>query len=300
MKNIFVSKETRSSILLFITAVIWGVAFVAQRNGMDYMGAFLFNGVRFLLGGAVLIPVTLFWEREAGQPENKIRLRTTYMAGALVGLVLFSAASLQQVGIMITMSASKAGFITGLYIVLTPILGIFIGKKTRIPTWLGTLLALGGLYLLSAPEGLGSVGWGDAALIACAFFWAIHILAVDHFAGRVYAIRLSIVQFMVCAALSMVCAFFTEPVTAQILWEGRVPILYSGLLSVGIAFTLQVVGQKHVAPAKAALIFSTESLFGAIGAAVLIHEILDGRSYVGCALIFAGILVSQIRFKNYL
>ncbi|MCL2708690.1 MAG: DMT family transporter [Defluviitaleaceae bacterium] len=294
------SREFRYSLVLFATAVIWGVAFVAQRAGMDYVGAFTFNGVRFLLGALVLVPVCFFLEWRKERPEQLKKIRTSVSAGFIGGLVLFVAAGLQQLGVQLTMSAGKAGFITGLYIVLTPVLGIFIGKKTGVFTWAGAFVACAGLYLLSAPDGIKSVGAGDVLLVACAFFWAAHILLVDNYAGagRIYPVMFSIVQFVVCGALSLAFAFALEDVALGAIFSGYVPILYSSVFSVGLAYTLQIVGQRHVGPAKAALIFSTESLFAAIGAAVLIGEIMGGRSYAGCAIIFAGIIVSQLRKKT--
>jgi drug/metabolite transporter (DMT)-like permease len=284
--------KTSATVLLFIAAMIWGVAFVAQRAGMDYVGAFTFNGVRFTLGGLVLIPVAMLMEKI--KPERDFAF--TVRAGMAGGLVLFIAASLQQWGIEITLNASKAGFITGLYIVLTPVLGYFIGKKTGVNTWLGVALACIGLYFLAVPAGNSDerTSIGDAAMLAGAFFWAVHILLIDRCAGKIYPLRFAIAQFWVCGILSLNAAFLMEPINMNAIISGKVPILYSALLSVGIAYPLQIIGQKYVEPAKAALIFSGESLFAAIGAAVLLREFLNPRAYLGCLLIFAGILVSQI------
>ena len=283
--------------ILLAASIIWGVAFVAQRAAMDYIGAYTFNGLRFLLGSIILLPVSLLMEKGPPDENKKKKSRTTIWTGLICGLILFSAATFQQLGIQITLSAGKAGFITGLYIILTPVLGIFIGKKTGIPTWLGAAAALTGLYLLSAPDGLGSIGRGDLSLVACAFFWAAHILFISHYASRVYPIRFSITQFLVCSAASFVCAYFFEPESMNFgaIYSGRVPILFSSLVSVGIAYVLQIVGQRYVEPAKAALIFSMESLFAAIGAAVILNEFMNLRAYSGCALIFAWIIISLVR-----
>lgn len=288
-----------SMLLLFLTAVIWGVAFVAQRVGMDYVGPFTFNGVRFILGAVSLLPVIAIFERSKKSVDVSERMKRTIWSGLLGGVVLFTAASLQQIGVQITGSAGKSGFITGLYIVVTPVLGIALGKKTGLPTWLGAAIACIGLYLLSAPAGLSSVGVGDIALLTGAVFWAVHILLIDRFAGVIFPLRFASIQFAVCGVLSLIAAFMVESVSLTAVLSGYVPILYGGLLSVGVAYTLQIIGQRHVEPAKAALIFSTESLFSAIGAAVLLREFMTTRAYVGCALIFTGIILSQLRFKKY-
>ncbi len=301
-------KELVGTILLFTTAVIWGLAFTAQRNGMDFMGAFTFNGTRFLLGACSLVPVILLFERTKGRaggnaPPNEDAAFTrpskafTYKVAVLGGLVLFIAAGLQQIGIEITMSAGKAGFITGLYIVLTPILSRVLGKKIAPRVWAGAVFACAGLYLLSVRPGEaggGSLGLGDAALIAGAFFWALHIIVIDRWADKILPLRFAATQFAVCGVLSMACAFVLENVEVSSLIAGYAPVLYSAFLSVGVAYTLQIIGQKYVEPSKAALIFSAESLFGAIGAALLLGEIMSAQSYIGCALIFLGIVVSQL------
>ena len=276
---------------MLVTSIIWGVAFVAQKEAMNYMGPFTFTGIRFALGGLALIPVVYFFER--GRVTG-LSLKTTVGAGACGGAVLFAAASLQQYGVQLTMSAGRSGFITGLYIVLVPILGVALKKKTNAFTWAGAFLATSGLYFLSAPDGLGSIGRGDIALVSGAFFWAAHIHLVGHFAERIRPVRFSIAQFLTCSALSMACAFIFEGVSAGAVISGYVPILYSALLSVGIAYTLQIVGQRHVAPAKAAIIFSLETIFSVLGGAVLLGETMDPRGYAGCGLIFAGIMASQI------
>ena len=262
---------------------------MAQVKGAESLGSFTFGGVRFAMGALALIPAAWLLERDTG---GAARRRRTRLAGLAGGLILFVAANLQQFGVAITGSASKAGFITSLYIILVPILGIFLRKMPGLMTWVGAALAVGGLYLLS--DGLQSVGWGDAVLLIGAFFWALHIMLVDRFAHDVNPIRFSMTQFCVCSALSMACAIIFEDVTPQRLMDGLWPLLYGGILSVGIAYTLQIFGQRGVEPAKAAIIFSLEGLFSAIGAAVLIGETLTARGYAGCACIFAGVMASQM------
>ncbi|GHU88925.1 permease [Clostridia bacterium] len=281
--------------LLFLTALIWGVAFVAQRVGMDFVGPLTFGGVRFALGGLSLIPVLLLFERGA---KDKAKTRRTLRTGVLCGVVLFFATSLQQYGVLLTGSAGRSGFITGLYIILVPVFGVFLGRKLTLPQWCGAGCALVGMYLLSVTSGFGSINLGDALLIVCAVFWTLHILIIDKYANDVYSVRFSMTQFLVCAALSMIGAFATETVSWDTIYACRVPLLYGGVLSVGVAYTLQVVGQRGVEPSKAAIIFSLESLFSVVGAAILLGERMTARGYIGCAFIFAGIILSQLQRRR--
>ena len=288
------NKTRLSSLCLFLTAAIWGFAFVAQVQGMEFMGAFTFGGVRFAIGALSLLPVILLFERGRGKPgETKQTLRYGFRAG----VILFAASTLQQYGILLTNSAGKSGFITGLYTVLTPIFSIALGKKPSLLTGLGAASAFAGLYFLSAPEGFGRVSLGDGLLVAGAVFWTFHIMVVDAYAPRLRPIRFSAVQFAVCAALSLIMAIFEQP-TAGAIWAGRVPLLYGALLSVGVAYTLQIVGQRHVEPSKAAIIFSLESLFAALGGFLLLREVLGWKQYLGGALMFLGIILSQVKVKK--
>ena len=285
-----ISKEQRSTALLIIAALIWGLGFVAQRAAMDYMGPFTFNAVRFGLGGLSLIPMVIILEKSG---INRI----TIIAGLAAGSVLFIAAALQQWGIMITGSASKAGFITGLYIVLVPVLGTFVGRKASKYVWIGAMLASVGLYMIGVPEGLTGIDIGSIALLICAFGWAIHILVVDRFVERIKPLGFSVVQCLVCSIFSFAVAFIFEDVQVAHITAGYLPIMYSAFISVGIAYTLQIVGQRYVPPGRSAIIFSTESIFGAIGEAVLLGAFLTGRGYIGGIIIFMGIIISQIRGK---
>ena len=284
------AKKIRSTACLFLTSVIWGVAFVAQRAGLEYVGSLTFNGIRFALGALPLIPITLLLERGAGHKAANIK---AIRAGIIGGVILFTAATLQQFGVELTASAGKSGFITGLYVVLVPVLGVFLGRKAPVFVWLGAALACAGLYLLSMRGGSFSFALGDVALLVGALIWAVHILFVGHYADSVSPVRFSAVQFITCSLLSLAGAFLFEDVKASSIFAGYIPILYGGLLSVGIAYTLQIFGQRNVEPAKAAIIFSTESLFAALGGAVLLGEVMDAYGYIGCALIFAGIIISQ-------
>ncbi len=284
----------RSNMMLLMAAAIWGLGFVAQRLGMDHMGPYTFNGLRFLLGAASLLPL-LWWlksRQPAGQSEDRRLLLT---GGLLAGAVLFSAASLQQVGLLYT-TAAKAGFITGLYIILVPVIGLALRHKTGTNTWVGALIAMAGLYYLSVTEDF-TIGYGDLLQVAGALFWAIHLLVLDHYSSRVAPIRLASVQFLVCGLLSLAVAFTIEMPTISGAVAGWQALLYAGLVSVGVGYTLQVVGQRGAHPAHAAIILSLETVFAAIGGVLLLGEILDERAIVGCALMLAGMLISQVRLR---
>lgn len=290
MKN----KEIRSVLILLLTAAIWGFAFVAQRVGMQHVGAFTFNGVRFALGSISLLPVIYFFGRKSTNSIEKTEeadFKATVKAGIMAGSVLFIAASLQQVGLIYT-TAGKAGFITSLYIVLVPILGIFLKQKTHTTTWLGALTAVIGLYFLSINESF-RIEFGDLLEIIGAFFWAGHIQLIDRFVKNVDAIKLSSIQFATCSLLSLVVAFIFEEVRMAGLSSAIVPLLYGGIMSAGVAYTLQAVGQKHAKPSHAAIALSMESVFAAVGGLLLLNEVLPARGYLGCALMLLGMLIAQ-------
>ncbi len=297
------SKKTKSIILMFMTAMIWGFAFVAQLLGAEHVAPFTFNGTRFLLGGLSLIPVILIFERGN---IIKPKVKKTIYVGILAGIILFTASSLQQFGIVLTTSAGKSGFITGLYTVLVPIIGLFMGKKTNINTWIGAILAIVGLYLLSFANGISEVGMGDLVLLIGAFMWAFHIIVIDHFGDQIYSLRFAMTQFIVCGILCVICAIIFEDISFISIYNARFPILYAGLMSVGVAYTCQIIGQKNADPAFSAIILSTESVFSAIGEAVLFGLIMTSypytpislKGYIGCAIMFAGIVVSQLDFKK--
>ncbi len=284
----------QANIMLLAAAAIWGFGFVAQRLGMNFLEPFAFNGVRFLLGSCSLLPL-IWWfsRRRAPQPDSESSLP---LAGVLAGAVLFIAASLQQVGLLYT-TAAKAGFITGLYLILVPIFGLLLKHSTGITTWLGAILAVIGLYLLSINDDF-SMSFGDMLQFIGALFWAIHILLIDHFSGRVSPLKLSAVQFMVCGLLSLGVSLLIETPTASAMLAGWQPILYAGLVSVGVAYTLQVVGQKSANPAHAAIILSLESVFAVLGGVWLLDETLTLRAWFGCGLMLAGMLLSQVRWPD--
>lgn len=285
------TKKIKSTFLLFLTAIIWGFAFVAQRVGADYVGAFTFNGIRFLLGTLSLIPVILIFEKEKIHKET---IKKTVIAGLVAGIVLFIASSLQQFGVELTGSAGKAGFLTGLYTVLVPLIRFLMGKKTDILTFVGAVFAVAGLFFLCMTGDEFAFGIGDIVLIVGAFFWAGHILVVDKFVNDVSPLKFSMMQFFVCGLLSIIFALFTETIEFSAIKSAGIPILYGGLMSVGVAYTCQILGQKDADPTFASIVFSTESVFSAIGGAVILNEIMSGRGYFGCVLIFIGIVLSQL------
>ncbi len=284
-------RAVKSDALLLLTAAIWGFAFVAQRVGMDYVGPFTFNGVRFALGSLSLLPLIILGNRprtEAANPTGGSLL----WGGLLAGAALFLGASLQQVGLVYT-TAGNAGFITGLYVVIVPLMGYFLGQRPSAGTWLGALMAAVGLYLLSVTDQF-TIAFGDLLELLGALFWAGHVLLIGWLSPRLDALKLSAVQFAVCAALSLLTAVVAETITAQGLLQAALPILYGGLFSVGIAYTLQVVAQRRAHPAHTAIILSLEGVFAALGGWLLLGETLSARGLLGCAFMLAGMLLSQL------
>ncbi len=279
--------STGSEALLLLASVIWGLAFVAQRAGMEHVGPFIFNAVRFALGSAALLPFVLLSARR-GQRKTNSRV---YLYGIIAGTILFLGASFQQIGIVST-TAGKAGFITGLYVVLVPVLGLAIGHKTGAGTWAGVVFAASGLYLLSFRGDL-SISSGDLLVLAGTFFWAAHVLFIGSVAKKTYPLLLAMIQFLTCSILSLVATFLFETVETSGLVKAAVPILYGGILSVGIAYTLQVVAQKKVPSSHAAIILSLETVFAAAGGWIVLGETIPVRGLIGCALMLTGIIISQ-------
>ncbi len=287
------NKKLRSSFILLLTAFIWGIAFVAQRVGADYMGTLTFNGIRFILGALSLIPVIAIFERKKVMSNQERKLLIKY--AILAGLVLFVASTLQQQGIMISGSAGKASFITGLYTVFVPVCGLFVHKRVSASTWFGVVFAVAGLYLVSV-GGSDGFGIGDVLVLIGTFFWTAHIIIIERATKRVSALRFAMGQFLFCGVLSMLFACIFETITLSAIRQGIIPILYGGFMSVGVAYTCQIIGQKDSDPTAAAIILSTESVFGAVGGALLLNERMSIRGYVGCVLIFAGIVLAQLTF----
>lgn len=274
-----------------VAAIIWGSAFVAQRVGMNYVGPLTFNGVRFALGAMVLLPLARRGDQQPREEGSTQRTRVMWpvlWGGVLAGLMLFSGATLQQVGLVYT-TAGKAGFITGLYVIIVPLMGLFLGHWPGWGGWVGACLATLGLYLLSVTEAW-SFAPGDLWELFGAFFWAAHVLTLGWLSPRIDRIKLACTQYVVCSLLSLLGAGFTETITLDGIREAIVPILYGGVLSVGIAYTLQVVAQRHAPPAHAAIILSLEAVFAALAGRLVLGEILPIRGLIGCLLMFAGML----------
>ena len=274
--------------MLIVAALIWGTAFVAQRKGMEYAGPLAFNGVRTLIGSLVLLPVAMIF-----RPAKAANLRKTLLAGLLCGLCLFMATNLQQIGLTST-EAGKAGFITTFYIILVPVLGLFLRKKTGAVTWLAVAVALVGLFFLCVKPGEVRIAPGDLLVLGCAFFFAVQILVIDFFVQEVDGVLLSCVQFAVDGILSLAAAFLFEKPDFPALFRGWIPLLYTGILSCGVAYTLQILGQKNLHPTVASLLMSLESAFAVLGGWLILHERLTRRELLGCALMLAAVLLVQL------
>lgn len=298
------SHTLRSELFLLVTAIIWGFAFVSQRLGLDHMPPYLFNAVRFALGGLVLIPIAWWLNKKyAANNTSALTAATTskpkgpglLLAGVLLGFFLFMGASFQQVGLLYT-TAGNAGFITGLYIIIVPFIGIFLGHKTQVNTWLGAILALVGLYLLSVKADF-SLAYGDLLQLVGACFWAGHVLLVGWLSPKHNPVTLSVIQFFACAALSFMVALAIEPISLASIKAGWAPLAYTGLVSVGVAYTLQVIGQRNVPASHSAIILSLEAVFAVIGGYLFLAETHSLKSLLGCGLMLAGMLVSQFKFS---
>ncbi len=283
--------------MLLTTAIIWGFAFVAQRQGADHLGAFSFTGLRFSLGTLSLLPVVMIFEREAA---DKDKLSNTLKYGIITGVLLFIASNLQQYGIEITQNAGKAGFITGLYTVIIPVASCIIWRQKKgINVWLGALLAVVGLFLVSVTDTF-SVGIGDVILLVGAFCWAAEMMSIEKFISQVCPLKYSMVQFATCGLLSLIFAFVfdMDSISFSSIAASAWPLVFGGVLSVGVAYTLQNVAQKNVDASAAAIIFAMEAPFGAIGGALFLNEKMSARGYIGCALILVALVVAQIEFKK--
>lgn len=293
-------RRSTNNILLALTALIWGSAFVAQSVGMDYLGPFTFNSVRSFLGGTVLLPVIFFTRRQReksgeGKAETGDR-KTLVIGGICCGTALAAASSLQQIGLVYT-SAGKAGFITALYILIVPVLGLFFGRRAGMKVWIGVALAVAGMYFLCITDGF-SISKGDFLVFLCAVIFSVHILVIDHFAPKVNGVSLSCLQFFVCGVLCAVPMLVQEQPRFGEILEAWMPLAYAGVLSCGVAYTLQVIAQKNTDPTVASLLLSLESVFSVLTGWVILGERLSGRELFGCALVFAAVVLAQIPGKH--
>lgn len=298
--------------MLFLAALIWGFAFVAQSAGMEYVGPFTFNAVRCIIGALVLVPVALIYKAEEHEKENTdstsveetekkttwfSRNKTLLLGGISCGIFLGVATNLQQIGIMTT-SVGKAGFLTALYIVLVPIAGLFFKKKCPATVWIGVVCSFAGLYLLCMTGGSFALATGDLLLLGCAVVFTGHILVIDYFAPKVNGVWMSCIQFFTAGIISAIPMIFTETPTWDSIFEAKLPILYAGVMSCGVAYTLQILGQKNYNPTIAVLILSLESCFSVLGGFLILNETLSARELWGCALMFAAIILAQLPGKR--
>lgn len=304
------NSKLKNDALLVLTALIWGSAFVAQSVGMDYMGPFTFNSLRCLLGGLVLLPVIWIMGRkdpkgpayrpdsrsiEEGQKKRGDK-KILLTGGLCCGIALAAASSLQQIGLVYT-SAGKAGFITALYILIVPVLGLFLGKKVGLKTWIGVGLAIIGMYFLCIKEGF-FISYGDFLVMICAFIFSLHILIIDYFSPKVDGVKLSCIQFWVAGILCAVPMIISEKPTFEAVAAAWLPLLYAGVLSCGVAYTLQIIAQKNTDPTVASLILSMESVFAALAGWILINETLSPKEIFGCVLVFTAIILAQLPQKR--
>lgn len=292
-------KSLKNSLMLFLTALIWGVAFVAQSVSAEYIGAFTFNGIRCFLGGLVLLPFIMFTDKKRAQTNDKTdsidyswKNKKLLTGGILCGIILCIASNLQQIGITYT-TVGKAGFITALYVVLVPIAGIFLHKKTSVLIWISVVLSVIGLYLLCIKEDI-SIQKGDFYVLLCAIVFTLHIIIIDYFVNFVDGVKMSCIQFFVCSVLSFIVMLFTETPDMNNIFSASVSILYAGILSCGVAYTLQIVGQKGINPTVASLILCLESVISALAGWLILGQKLSTREFTGCALMFTAIILSQI------
>lgn len=297
----------KNSLLLLLAAVIWGIAFVAQSVGMDYVGGFTFNAVRSLIGSAVLVPLIFIpgqnnsdnseTSEAAASTTSGIQKRKDLIIGGIsCGICLCLASNFQQFGIKYT-TVGKAGFITACYIVIVPIMGLFLGKKCSKFIWAAVAMALIGLYLLCITDGF-SIGKGDLLVLVCAFLFSIHILVIDHFSPKADGVKLSCIQFLTCGILSAIPALILEhPQVPSILaaWQ---PILYAGVMSCGVAYTLQIIGQKNMNPTVASLILSMESCISVLAGWIILGQQLSAKEILGCVIMFAAIILAQLPQKD--
>lgn len=305
--------------MLMLTAFIWGSSFVAQKSGMDLIGPMAFNGIRTLIGGIVLIPAIMFLNNlkakrnlqspdsmaEASPEDKQKEKKLLIIGGICCGIALMIASNLQQIGIFYT-TAGKAGFITALYVVLVPICGLFLGKKVRPVIWLCVLASAIGLYLLCMPAegGFGHINKGDLLILLCALCFTGHILIIDYFSPKVDGVKLSCIQFFVAGILSIILMFPGDPAlgfdlpTLGTLLDSWLPILYAGVLSCGVAYTLQIVAQADTDPTVASMILCLESVFAVIAGMIILKESMSLREITGCIIMFAAIVVSQLPAKE--
>lgn len=297
-------KSLRSSAMLTLTALIWGVAFVAQSEGMNYVGAFTFNACRFIVGGLVLIPCIFYLRKANGdqwamltREEQSRQRRTGIIGGICCGIFICAASTLQQFGIAQT-TVGKAGFITSLYIIIVPILGLFLRKKVGLNIWASVAIAAAGMYLLCITDGF-SIGRGDFLVFLCAVGFSLHILVIDYFSPKADGVVISCVQFFTAGIISSVFMFLLERPTWEAVLSAWAPVLYAGVMSCGVGYTLQVVAQKDVEPTIASLLMSLESVFSLLAGWVLLGQAMSPKELSGCVLVFGAIVLAQVPMEVF-
>lgn len=294
-------KQLRGSMLLILTAFIWGIAFVAQSVGMSFVGPYTFTCSRSIIGGLVLLPCIMILNKlgfgEASkETSGKESKKELVIGGVCCGILLCAGTCFQQIGIMYT-TVGKAGFITAFYIIIVPILGLFLKRKCGLAVWCSVVIALIGLYFLCMTESL-TIQLGDILLFICALIFSLHIICVDHFSSKVNGVKLSCIQFWVTALISGVMMFLFEQPEWTFIIAAWQPILYAGILSSGVGYTLQIIGQRDVKPTVASLIMSLESVFSVLAGFVLLGQRLSGRELLGCLLMFVAIILAQLPQKE--
>ena len=297
--------QTKHSLMLMLCAFIWGTAFVAQSAGSG-MGAYSFLAGRSWLAVIVLLPTVRAFDavhRKQGVPfsgpATNAERKTLLIAGFICGTLLFAASAAQQIGITINPSTAKAGFLTAMYVVLVPVFGLFLGRRGNVQLWLSMVISVGGLYLLCMKNGFGGIESSDWILLSCAVLFSFQIMAVDHFSPLVDGVRLSLLQFFVVAVESTAAAFLFETPALAEFGANWLPLIYCGVLSSGVAYTLQILGQKELNPAIASLIMCLESVFSALGGWLILHQLLSVREGFGCVLIFAAVVLAQLPVEEW-
>jgi drug/metabolite transporter (DMT)-like permease len=287
------TKNIKGALLLLLASFIWGTAFVAQSVGMEYIGPFTFNGVRTLVGGLVLLPLIFVRSRSKQKRESTSDTGKEYIKdGIICGIILCIASSLQQVGLQYT-TPGKAGFLTALYIVVVPLIGMFTNKKSNIILWVSVAIAVIGTFLISIKDDF-TISRGDLLVIICALAYAAHIIAVDRFAPKVDAVKMSCVQFFTAGTISFIIALFIEDPSFNTVLISWGPILYAGIMSSGVAYTLQIIGQRDTNPTVASLIMSLESVFSVLSGWVILGDELTVRELTGCCLVFCAVIMAQL------
>lgn len=288
-------QKAKGSIYLLIASLIWGTAFVAQSLGLDNVGSFTFNAIRNYIGAITLLPVIFFSSLKNKQKKNEesSNSKTLLIGGLFCGIALIVASSLQQFGLQAGTEPGKAGFITALYIIFVPLVGIFTRKKVKFTVWIAVALATVGMYLLCVKNGF-VLEMGDIFVFLCAIGFTFHILVVDKYSPMVDPVKLSCIQFFVCGTISMVMMFIFETPTVENIRLAAIPILYTGVMSSGVAYTLQVVGQRYTPPAIATLVMSLESVFAALASFIILGQAMSLSELIGSVFVFVGILVAQL------